>query len=105
MEAELFRGRIGFGAQQGGVFVLAGFETAAGIEVDEAGRTVRFHQDMFGLDVPVDDAQSMELGEALAECEHDLAGVALGEVLAALTQAGQTLTVDILFHADDFVSA
>ena len=59
-KAELFRRRIACGSEGGGVLALIGLHQAADAVVDDFHRAVAEQHDVFGLDVAVDNAVTVQ---------------------------------------------
>lgn len=78
------------------------FEAAAGIEVNEPGRVVFFYYNMFGFDIPVDNAKCMKPGKTMADGQQELAGFFFGKIFLCLQSVSQTLAVDVFFDGDGF---
>ena len=94
-KAELLRRRITCGAEGGGVLALVRLHQAADAVVDDLYRAVAEQHDVFGLDVAVDDAVTVQRRQAVADLAEDLFGG-----LDVIQPLGERCAVDEFAQAD-----
>ena len=87
--------RITCGAEGGGVLALVRLHQAADAVVDDLYRAVAEQHDVFGLDVAVDDAVTVQRRQAVADLAEDLFGG-----LDVIQPLGERCAVDEFAQAD-----
>ena len=94
-KAELLRRCIARGSEGGGVLALIGLHQAADAVVDDFHRAVAEQHDVFGLDVAVDNAVTVQRRQAVADLTEDLL-----RVFDVIKPVGERCSVDEFAQAD-----